>query len=377
LAYYGPLVIFNTSDVSSEAFIITIDSIQHIGLPELNISSGKGQDLKNWLDLLIIQGNTDRRDATLIDDQQNKSSRSGDKDILATKLQLLGDTAVNPVLDTLGFLKETEIQGELPHIWWVGGGFMSLLSLHAAGEHSPQSAENTMSHVISSYSPSLKSLQFVRSKPRMPLNQQDSKILVVSMPTTPGLGYDGNLNVADEVTSIKQQFTTTESVTALERPTKEDVLKSFNNCNVAHFACHGRADRVEPANSALLLGNENLEELTITDLDAINHDHAQIAYLSACSTAETKVSNLVDESIHLASTFQLVGFPHVIGTLWGADDSAAVEVAGEFYRLLLQNTKEGRMSVSRALHDAVLRLKNMESNSMNISKWAPFIHIGS
>lgn len=87
--------------------------------------------------------------------------------------------------------------------------------------------------------------------------------------------------------------------------------------------------------------------------------------------------HLVDESIHLASTFQLVRFPHVIEMLWGADDSAAVKVAGKFYQLLLQNTKEGRMSVSHTLHNAVLQLRNMESNSVNISKWAPFIHIGS
>jgi CHAT domain-containing protein len=40
---------------------------------------------------------------------------------------------------------------------------------------------------------------------------------------------------------------------------------------------------------------------------------------------------LLDESIHLASAFQLAGFPHVIATLWQTGDSAAVQVAEDFY----------------------------------------------
>jgi CHAT domain-containing protein len=119
-----------------------------------------------------------------------------------------------------------------------------------------------------------------------------------------------------------------------------------------------------------------LEKLTITDLDTVNHDLAQIAYLSACSTAEVKVSNLIDESIHLASTFQLVGFPHVVGTLRGARNSAAVEVAKKFYEGLHRSTEGGSSSVAQALHDAVLCLRNSQNNWKDISSWAPFIHIG-
>ncbi len=48
---------------------------------------------------------------------------------------------------------------------------------------------------------------------------------------------------------------------------------------------------------------------------------AQIAYLSACSTAENKAAWLSDEVIHLVSGFQVAGFPHVIGCLWPAGDS--------------------------------------------------------
>lgn len=48
----------------------------------------------------------------------------------------------------------------------------------------------------------------------------------------------------------------------------------------------------------------------------MNLPNAQLAYLSACSTAEDKVMKFTVENIHIAAAFQLPGFPHVIGTLW-------------------------------------------------------------
>ncbi|MCJ1251060.1 hypothetical protein MMC30_008291 [Trapelia coarctata] len=83
------------------------------------------------------------------------------------------------------------------------------------------------------------------------------------------------------------------------------------------------------------------------DIRPKHHDQAQIAYLSACSTAEIKVRNLADESIHLANAFQLAGFTNVIGTLWAADDNAAVEIASKFYEGLDLYDEEGTASTSK------------------------------
>lgn len=82
------------------------------------------------------------------------------------------------------------------------------------------------------------------------------------------------------------------------------------------------------------------------------------------------------ESVHLASAFQLSGFQHVIGTLWGAEDSAAVRIASDFYRFLLQHDDIGGLAVARALHDAVLAFRNTDDNHKAVSQWAPFIHLG-
>ena len=92
-------------------------------------------------------------------------------------------------------------------------------------------------------------------------------------------------------------------------------MKALKHCDIARLACHATADQLQPMQSALLLGRDVLKRLTLEDImrmDFDAHGHAPVAYLSACSTAEIKVRNLADESIHLASAFQLAGFMHVV-----------------------------------------------------------------
>ena len=56
--------------------------------------------------------------------------------------------------------------------------------------------------------------------------------------------------------------------------------------------------------------------MTVRDISQATLEHAQIAYLSACSTVENKVAQLANEVIHVGSGFQVAGFRHVIGCLW-------------------------------------------------------------
>lgn len=138
---------------------------------------------------------------------------------------------------------------------------------------------------------------------------------------------------------------------------------------------HGSSDAEHPSKSAFLLGTETVEKLTIDDLQPLNQGLSQLAYLSACATAELG-QNLIDESIHVASTFQLDGFRHFNGTTRGAYDSIAVAMSDRFYENLLEQNADtvSNSSVPRALHHAVLDLRAQNGNTDNISLWAPFIH---
>ena len=378
LAQDGPLVCFNVNNISSEAFLVTTTGVQTLHLPNL-----KESNIQRSLRMFASRGNRSRRDASLCDSDDEEEPSTSD---LTAELVSLWKHAVRPVLEQLGFLGQKDPPQSLPRIWWVGGGPMALVPLHAAGEHTLGSTENTLSHVTSSYAPTLKALQYSRSRPKPHFTYMNSRseleMVIISMPTTPE-GYKA-LRVTEEVAAAQENSEDWRNITSLDRPSRESALKALEHCDIAHFACHATADQLQPMQSALLLGRDVLERLTLEDImkmDIDNRGHAPVAYLSACSTAEIKVRNLADESIHLASAFQLAGFMHVIGTLWAADDDAAVEIAGKFYkglelydRQLFDQRESG--SVAYALHYAVQHYRNIPGNSMAVAKWAPFIHLG-
>jgi tetratricopeptide (TPR) repeat protein len=369
LARDGPLVSFNVSEISSEAFLVTTTGVQVIPLPELDKDS-----LHEWVDTYASKGLPIRRDATLCIEDEDENDATGAPDV-SVSLQKLWKIAVKPVLEHLNLLNQEKQGSRLPHVRWVGGGIMALVPLHAAGYHSLGSSESTLHHVVSSYVPTLRMLQFVRNTPMRATNEPEDRILIVSMPITPG--HPHPLNVTQEVEAINEYTKPWASVTLLEHPTKQEVLEGFNNCTIVHFACHGTADPIEPAKSALIVGKEFQQRLTLEDLDVVHYAGANIAYLSACSTAEVKAHDLIDESVHLASAFQLSGFRHVIGTLWGAHDSAAVSVARSFYKYLAQDRDDVGMNVAYALHNAVRDLRDAYPDGNAALKWAPFIHMGS
>jgi hypothetical protein len=369
LAQYGPIVSFNVTKLGSHAFLITDDNVRVLTLPKLLL-----EDLQNHVSRKT-NGNRSRRDAKLVsvDGNGKIESNLNAKEAQAESMRWLWDVAVKPVLRELNLLWQDKPPPMLPCVWWVGGGLMALLPLHAAGEHGLGSIDNTLSYVVSSYAPTLKALQFSQSKSWIPLTAEASKVLVVAMHKTPG--HD-DLNVGEEVAAIRQHIGSSTSVEVMEAPTAAAVLEKVTTCSLVHFACHGSSDAEQPSKSALLLGKGSVDKLTVEDLQSLNHQVAQVAYLSACSTAEIGAQSLIDESIHLASTFQLAGFRHVIGTLWGAYDSAAIAVAAKFYEYLLKKDADTFSSVPRALHRAILDLKAKDGNSNNISLWAPFIHLG-
>lgn len=370
MARNGPIVILNTSRINSAAFLVTGSGIQSLSLPDLEQTKAL-----HWVRIFAPYGNPQRRDAELCEDEEEGqlgSQRTPSE--MQTGLLYLWTVAVKPVLQQLNLLNRVDTPTRLPQIWWVGGGVMGLLPLHAAGDHSSGSTENAISHVVSSYAATIKSLQFIQNRPRISVSQSKQVLLLAAMPTTPG-GHKP-LQVQEEVTAIEESASKWALSTTLLRPSKTDLLDALTTCTIAHFACHGTADRVEPAKSGLLLGKETVEKLTIEDLDTISCQNAQIVYLSACSTAEVGKMGLADESVHLASSFQLAGFRHVIGTLWGVDDNAAVEIAKRFYENLPESSENGYMAPARALHDAVVSFRDTDENRKDCSKWASFIHLG-
>ncbi|CZR68682.1 uncharacterized protein PAC_18581 [Phialocephala subalpina] len=177
------------------------------------------------------------------------------------------------------------------------------------------STEYTGIYVISSYSPTIKALSIARKTDIIPLHSQEHHFAIPAMRKTVHMS---DLGVDNEISTIRRSIKDLEEDSILVNQGKEPVMGSLEACAIAHFACHGISDAQNPSNSALLLGTESAskaERLTIADLANESLYKAQIAYLSACSTAQSPDLDLANEMIHIASTFQLMGFSHVIGTL--------------------------------------------------------------
>jgi CHAT domain-containing protein len=101
---------------------------------------------------------------------------------------------------------------------------------------------------------------------------------------------------------------------------------------------------------------------------------AELAYLSACETA-TGSPLLADESVHLAAAMLLLGYRHVVGTLWSVHDATAPLIAGAFYETLPTGRDVTPLPAARALHDAVARLRAHRPADPLL--WAPYLHIGA
>jgi CHAT domain-containing protein len=86
--------------------------------------------------------------------------------------------------------------------------------------------------------------------------------------------------------------------------------------------------------------------------------------------------SLLDEAIHLASAFQLAGFPHVIATIWEINDGIAVEIADTFYAALtsLDGTLDPRRA-GFALHHATPIQRDQWPATPYL--WATRIHVGA
>ncbi|KAE8381173.1 CHAT domain-containing protein [Aspergillus bertholletiae] len=362
-AMFGPVVVFNVTEQRSDAIIVAENDIYGLHLEQLRF-----QDLKANVARVIGYKRLSKGVPTTRP-QRNRE--------LQDILHWLWATAVHPVLTRIGLYSDKP-RSVLPRVWWVASGYMGLLPLHAAGD----ATRRTMDYVISSYIPTFQVLQFCRERRRMSFREHEPKMLLVSAPEK----LDRQtLKTNVELESIREGLQGHQvSYTMLDRPSRDDVLRELPEHHLLHFSCHGYSNATDPSKSALELActaeDGATSQLTVRDLSLIGHEKAQIAYLSACSTAENSSDELLDEVIHIASAFQLIGFPHVVGTLWEVSDRAAVEVSRLFYEQLGRQMCNGDESnIACCLHEALqtYRKSRKVSRTNDVLSWAPFIYMGA
>ncbi|CZR66082.1 uncharacterized protein PAC_15983 [Phialocephala subalpina] len=309
LASRAPIVCFAITKFRSDALIITERDVRCLPLPEV--------DFNGLQKAAMTMVGADR-----ITNSRNSYTRGSRNSVLRGTLETLWKTIVSPVLSEVGMMS-TPVTGRLPRIYWVASGFLALMPLHAAGGE----LDFAMNHAVSTYIPTLKALQLSQSIRRneMTTKAPQRTLMIVAVPDAPG---EQSLHLEEELRDIEAVVESTQafSIRKLDSPQKEEVIDGLPDSAMVHFACHGYADARNPSNGGLLVGvlpSGESDLLSVRDLSRSRWPNLRLAYLSACSTARNAATDLLDESIHIANTFGLIGFPHVIGTLWDADNIAA------------------------------------------------------
>jgi CHAT domain-containing protein len=203
------------------------------------------------------------------------------------------------------------------------------------------------------------------------------------MPETPGASPLPGTSL--EKTEVIAAMGPSVSIVSLVCPDVRGTMAQLQECTVAHFACHGVSDPTDPSKSGLVLqtAREATEDstqdmLSVQNVCQAHLAQAEIAYLSACSTAQNQARRLSDEVLHVVSGFQVAGFRHVVGCLWPSDDTVCVEVAKSFYSELVQSRltkKDDNRATALALHQAVVKVRERESKRPLL--WAQYVHFGA
>ncbi len=357
----GPVVIVNPSQFGSHALILTSGgAFEPVPLDD------------------VTPERVEREVTGLLTALEDPYRPRATEERLTAVLGWLWDAIAGPVFARLGLTGRPTAGEAWPRLWWCLPGLLSFLPLHAAGHHDTRSAavpQTVADRVMSSYTPTVRALLYARrahpadgAKNRDLADGQED-ILVVAMPSTPG---DRSLPYAEhEADLLGQRFPGRTRTLTGAGATYATVIQALARARWAHFACHGTADPANPSASYLSLYDHERRPLTVSDVARLRLEHADLAFLSACSTARPG-TRLTDEAIHLASAFQLAGYRHVIGTLWPVIDSAAANVADGIYSALAD---AGTPDASAAaLHSVTRQLRDQRPDAP--SAWASHIHSG-
>jgi hypothetical protein len=363
-ARQGPVVTFNVSVQHSDALLLTANGITSLELPGLgpHVVQQRATDFQH---ALRVMADPDSRAPQLTEAQQT----------IAQILEWLWDNALGPVMDALGYHERPDGAG-WPRVWWIPGGLLSLLPVHAAGHHADDLHDPrrraVLDRVISSYTPTIRALRYARQHGRA---AAEGSSLIVSMPVTPDL-QGGELPYAEaEASEVRTLLPRPVMLTGADA-TLDNVLANLPGSAIAHFACHGASDPADPSQSRLLLNDHKRAPLTVARLASVNLEQAQLAYLSACRTAFADNIELIDETIHVATAFQMAGFPQVIGTGWEINDRLAPQVAATLYAAL--RPEPGMFETSQAataLHRAIQKARGRYP--LHPYLWGAFLHAGA
>jgi ankyrin repeat protein/CHAT domain-containing protein len=376
----GPMVAINVSRYRCDAFVIMPEAIQLVPLPFLH-----HQDIAD--NVTLLQSMSKNQSTSSVKHSATGKRYDFERGIPEVR-RWLGEVAVDPILEVVK--KQYSTETNVPRLWWIPSGLLGLLPLHAASLKGYK--KYVSDYVVSSYCPSVTALVCARKNGSPKLTMR--RAVLAAMPTTPGCG--ALVSAEQELDGISATLPDTLAVVKLKQPRHADIVKHIQSCSIFHFAGHCKSDKENPANGCLITQDWQTQPLTIQDILGLElqaKEPAWLAYLSACSTAVNHETNIYEESVDLASAFQLSGFRHVVCSLWHVSDRYSAAAAKVVYQTMLNLDPQADEAVARGVHAAVMQLKKLGRITMpydmvrdiapkrsyidvNQLFWASYIHIG-
>ncbi|MFE9187557.1 CHAT domain-containing protein [Micromonospora haikouensis] len=346
----GPVVMINLDERRCDALVLRDGRARVVRLPELRMTDVVTQaDAFQAAIIALSQPYT--VEGSLVVGAARRT-------VLDT-LGWLWKVLAEPVLDALDFAEPDPGQ-PWPRLWWSPSGPLTFLPIHAAGLPGTPGA-SVLDRVVPSYTPTLRALLHSRSR-RTPSRRNT---FAVAMPETPGR--------ASLPATVREATAFAENARLVgAAATRAAVRSALPGAAVVHFACHAESDPADASASRLVLHDG---PLTAIEVSRLRLDGAELAYLSACTTARGSAV-LADEAIHIASAFQLAGYAQAVGTLWEVGDAVAARVAVEFHHELATTLDHPeRPAGAHALHAVTRRLRDKWPKAP--WRWAAYVHSGA
>ncbi|CUA74148.1 Inositol 1,4,5-trisphosphate receptor type 1 [Rhizoctonia solani] len=377
-----PIVYLSISQFRCDALIISGESEADFGVTvvPLSITSAKVLGISQIMRRIVVQQGRGVRQQGSEDNTCGTTQRGIKRQTpvqeVQSVLRQLWDMIVRPVLLTLGYLRSDRASSpnQLPHICWCPSGpSATFLPLHAAGDYARGPEHCTMTHVISTYTPTISTL--LRSLEREShIDARDTRMLLISQPASPpNLPLPGVIVERDQILATFDEIKGPSNVTSLHDQAGRvgEVVKQLTSHEILHLACHGIQDMVDPLESSVVLcdGRLTIREIVKTPLPK-----AELVYLSACQTATGSI-NTPDESLSLAGSFLFAGYKGAVATMWSIDDKDGCDIATSFYEQVLKRDGSLVSNAAFALHCAVQKL--LDTNpGIDPIRWIPFVYFG-
>ncbi|WP_436727000.1 CHAT domain-containing protein [Streptomyces sp. URMC 128] len=361
----GPVVMLNVSPLRCDALLVTRSAVRVVPLPSVTeaLASTYARRYAVGVRLLGEVGHT-------------ALQKSGREMVLAT-MQWLWDSVCAPVLGALGHTRRCTPE-QAPRVWWCPTGPLVSLPLHSAGLHGTRqdtSPQTVLDRVVSSYTPTLRSLVAAYDSGASARSAEDRPLAVAATGPAAEDGFEvrgprGPDVPEADVESFMAAFPQARLLTG-PTATRQEVLAALPHASWAHFACHGETGGSGDSPFLKLYGSK----LSAADLMDVSLERAEFAFLSACESSVTP-GHLVDESLSMASAMQLAGFRHVIGTLWPISDAHANDVPRLLYAYLTAPGagEPGISDTAVALHRSVLALRERYPHAQTM--WGAYVHLG-